>query len=114
MKKVAELSGRDLDLWVSHAEAIEAFSDGRKVYNMDDEMRHYHPTEDWSIAGPIIEREHILCGMAPSGEWAAFRNTAITGEALAPRHYGKNYLEAAMRCYVAIKFGDEVDENTCQ
>ena len=54
----------------------------------------------WEEAGPIIERERIT--IEPWGlEWVA--------SLPAIRKQAKTPLEAAMRCFVASKLGDEVE-----
>ena len=67
----------------------------------------YCASTNWSIGGPIIEREKI--GFKYTGtamEFVAWLN----GE-LSTKHdcYGPTPLIAAMRCYVASRLGDEVD-----
>lgn len=79
----------------------------------------YQPSIDWSQGGPIIEREGINL-WSPNGFsgvkffkadgtplWYAVNGTT----SLAKRASGMDAspLIAAMRCYVAIKLGDEVD-----
>ena len=51
MKKVAELEGDDLDAVVAKAEGW-AFTDPETITT--------YPSRDWSIGGPIIEREQIF------------------------------------------------------
>jgi hypothetical protein len=59
------------------------------------------PSTDWKQGGPIIEREQIdiQCFPRKSGGvvWRTFHAD------------GPTPLIAAMRCFVAIKLGDEVD-----
>jgi hypothetical protein len=57
---------------------------------------------DWSLAGPIIERERIR--LDPRGLWCAAHDTHEWTESTGPTP-----LIAAMRCYVASKLGDEVE-----
>jgi hypothetical protein len=61
---------------------------------------------DWSLGGPIIEREFI-CVSAPmhpsTAPWFAISDS--TG----CKSSGPTPLIAAMRCYVASKLGEEVD-----
>lgn len=64
----------------------------------------WQPSTNWAQGGPIIEREKISV-WARGNEWAA--------EAFTPNHQGDEQegptpLIAAMRCYVAMKLGDEV------
>lgn len=94
---------------------------------------------DWAFGGPIIERERIISVALPSGQAAAFipERMQVSCESIpvafsarglgqidtaeyingqvdirlqAPRVFmGGTHLVAAMRAYVASKFGDEVD-----
>ena len=63
---------------------------------------------DWSQGGPIIERELITltCG-SDATFWCATQFWACPDTP--KKAYGPTALSAAMRCYVAIKMGDEVD-----
>lgn len=90
--KVSELSGHDLDKWVSKAEGC----------------RRIHPfSSKWMLAGPIIERERITLSAVIGGQWAAYKDPQASNSF---DQYGSTPLEAAMRCYVASKFGDEVPD----
>lgn len=63
---------------------------------------------NWSLAGPIIERERINIRPNQSdGDFKAFVIIRPTG--LAHRHAGPTPLIAAMRCYVAKELGEEVE-----
>jgi hypothetical protein len=97
--KTSELTGAQLDYWVAKAEG--------KTPTVDDQMR-FMPASDWSQGGPIIERERI--GLAfGKAEWFAEGNDPPTD--YKRRVYkASTPLVAAMRAYVASKFGDEVDE----
>ena len=74
----------------------------RKAYGLVDLWELGYST-DWSLAGPIIEREGIelLC------ETVGFRWVAMPQKG--PEWRGPTPLIAAMRCYVASKLGDEVE-----
>jgi len=71
------------------------------------------PTEsystDWAQGGPIIGRENIsIVREGDAGNWVA----SVYNYAEADWHShteGTTPLEAAMRCYVASKLGDEVE-----
>ena len=73
----------------------------------------YQPTEKWEQGGPIIERECIAtyasgaCSVTPKNPdyWVA--EILDTEEMIT--QYGPTPLIAAMRCYCASKFGDEVE-----
>ena len=68
--------------------------------------KEYSPSLLWVLGGPIMERERIALEPTYTTEWVAFVNVA--GE---PRYAcsGSTPLLAAMRCYVATKFGGEID-----
>ena len=70
-------------------------------------LKRFQATANWSIAGPIIEGECIEVSCIHTTGW-----TPNSWDARHPqRHYAKGPtpLVAAMRCYVASKFGDEID-----
>ena len=65
----------------------------------------YLPSTDWSLGGPIIEREGISLD-----QYHDFPNWAAS----CPPESGFNWfgptiLIAAMRCYVASKMGDDIE-----
>lgn len=65
----------------------------------------------WSAGGPIIEREGIEttpCACKTEKMWSAWLPFASTGEPW--RVFGPTPLIAAMRAYVASKFGETVEE----
>jgi hypothetical protein len=103
--KTSELQGAALDWAVAKAEgftANQAWTHG-KVALWKGRAYKYAPSTDWSQGGPIIEREGIelLC------ESFGFRWVASPQKGLEWR--GPTPLIAAMRCYVASKFWDEID-----
>lgn len=119
MKKVSELEGAELDYWVAKALGLNTngwvifVHDGkckttRKIGNAPCEIeeRELRFCEDWSHGGPIIEREHI---------WLAESYGSVTWRATMALHFwdkamdGPTPLIAAMRCFVASKFGESVD-----
>lgn len=62
---------------------------------------------DWSQGGPIIERECITLVNADGADvWSAY---PIADNPVAHRRSGSTPLIAAMRCYVASKFGDSIE-----
>lgn len=123
--KTHELSGAELDQWVARAEGVDAvLSDMHRngtrncvtFYRRDEDGfldgRSYCPSEHWSDGGPIIERERIWIAEC-SGAWSA--KPALNFDKVErPETWGSTPLEAAMRCFVASKFGDEVDTPTHQ
>ena len=105
--KTAELSGMALNWAVAKAEGITyAVWEGQVVDKFSNPLL-YH--DDWSLAGAIIEREGMGLWMyhwneqgEPESGWYAEDKD---GDHV---HTGKTPLEAALRCYVASKLGDEV------
>lgn len=71
----------------------------------------YQPSTDWAQGGPILEREGITLRVNARvlGHWAAFIDFGGSNCNIKARHTGPTPLIAAMRCYVASKFGDEVE-----
>lgn len=65
-------------------------------------LNHFHPTSCWSIAGPIIEREGITLRCGLHGWDAELPEFGVLTD-------GKSALEAAMRCFIASKLGDEIE-----
>lgn len=123
--KVSELSGTPLDYWVARAEGYDPEKeqvilhvDGtcRIAYHEDDDPdSRYNPSQSWMWGGPIIERAKIDLKSPPNIDapdehidWAASvddRSVSYTVE-----WYGETPLLAAMRAYVASKFGKEVGD----
>lgn len=68
----------------------------------------FKPSEYWTQGGPIIERERLCLRIGHDGVWLAFsmQNYNDDQEFM---HGGTTPLEAAMRCFVASKLGNEVD-----
>lgn len=112
--KVSDLTGAMLDMWVAKAEGLKASIEeiGGKNYCLQgDKCRMgYSPSSDWSQGGPIIEREKIKLEpihKLKGGEFVCWNAKAL------PWMYameGETPLLAAMRAYVASKFGLEVEE----
>jgi hypothetical protein len=113
--EVAELEGALLDAAVILANN----SDGRPPYSYGE---RYQPSRRWEQAGPIIRHERIMlepwteedgsqmCGDEPfwdrlggAKDWFALVKGEDGGA------FGRSPLIAAMRAYVASKFGDEVE-----
>lgn len=103
--KVSELEGRELNFWAMKAWNEETGfipKEGASAFN------------SWEQVGQIIEREKISIRFIESEqEWIAIRwvdneNPKKIGHQV--EQWGPTPLVAAMRCYVASKFGEEVDE----
>jgi hypothetical protein len=107
--KVAELSGELLDaqVWLALGPAYP----GQPPRPCPIDWR---PSTNWAQAGPIIEREKISIDYEPawpeSTEPAFWGASLHIGETLLSGH-GETPLLAAMRCYVARVFGDEVPDS---
>jgi len=73
--------------------------------------RHFNPSTDWAHGGPIIERERIAV-VHYSDRWGAHiwpgSETWIDTDVYEADGEGATPLIAAMRAYVASKFGNEV------
>lgn len=132
--KVSELRGALLDYWVARAEGLEvtALPKDQRYSPPARHMIRQKPSDpeqcqcswhgvgyrfipnysnDWAQGGPIIERERIkVQPTIPTGKtWYStmMRGTSPDDMKLS-RSHADTPLVAAMRAYVASKFGDEV------
>jgi hypothetical protein len=126
--KVSELEGGLLDAAVAKAEglltsqrfSIEGGGDHGPIrFRVNGEP--YAPSEEWKVGGPIIERERIVAwrpDVIKYHVWAAIlpesKGLGTYSGYRIDLHYhdgmpGPTLLVAAMRAYVASKFGDEVE-----
>jgi hypothetical protein len=130
--KTAELTGAQLDLWVAHAEGMPIYECGADSWPGNgavhceafrrplitvgltgamhiEHMGHsepYTPSTNWAQGGPIIEREKIGVTFGRvSDQWYAMVQSGGIGPRLSSM--SDTPLVAAMRAYVASKFGDE-------
>lgn len=111
--KISELTGPQLDYWVARAEGYHGILVDSEECRICPEgvsapyASIYAPSLNWATGGPIIEREQIsVIRFECSDVWEA---VALSEPIVAT---GQTSLEAAMRCFVTCKFGDEVsDEN---
>jgi len=121
--KTAELEGALLDLWVARAEGMDRvphewgtasinelgrLSVARNRWNG---ARYFEPHRKWQDAGPIIEREKLMIQpKLENGEWfGEWRSVCLSWKDRTHSDVtGSTPLEAAMRCYVWAKFGEEV------
>jgi hypothetical protein len=106
---VSELTGELLDTWVARAAGvpIKRRADGF-LYTDEDHPKAWQPSNFWEDAGPIIERAGI--GVSPyRGVWGAWLSVdSYVGN---PDMTGETPRIAAMRAFVASKFGDTVPDN---
>lgn len=115
--KTAELEGAQLDYWVAKAEGhrvrlvgeIVVFYEGGDDSGLKERRGpQFSPSADWSDGGPIIEREKIELSYIDIDCWYARVNPYAAEPYGIPPYEGATPLIAAMRAYVASKFGDEV------
>lgn len=125
--KTANLTGDVLDYWVARAEGMDhspylrAMAPGcclLQVTEPDDggtitRWVAYDPSTNWAIGGPIIERERALsietC-YGDEGWYVRSRHAPCDGD----QFYSDTLLVAAMRAYVASKFGSEVSDSAIE
>lgn len=106
--KTENLIGATLDYWA-------AIANGHDVSKWGMVPMDAWYSSRWEIAGPIIERERLQISYMPSDaehdvpRWYANPYPPLDATGGNSR-VGRTALEAAMRCYVAIKFGDEVPD----
>ena len=75
-------------------------------YENPDLWQRYAPSIDWAQGGPIIESNEIELKSIEEGVWQA----SNLFDDMEWHHFvGYSPLEAAMRCYVAHKLGEEVE-----
>ena len=112
---IDDIDGISLDRWVAKAEGIEVkYSTALEAWRIigePDEIQ-WLPHQDWAQAGPIIEREKIAISPR-AGEWTA--SIADPSEnpnspVVIAERTGATPLMAAMRCFVAHRFGEELPE----
>lgn len=99
--KTSELSGAHLDAAVAKIENRPPAED-------------FSPSTDWSIAGLLIEREKIHVAPMPGKGWTWCACVVSLDTAGGPDRgawmEGRTPLIAAMRAYVASKFGRDVPD----
>lgn len=113
--KTSKLTGAALDWAVAECESALVFVQGRgsqrrlvsRIYDPEESFYFYSPSTDWAIGGPIIERERIQTWKDDcSNDWLA---SAFQDSSEDEFHVsGPTLLIAAMRCFVASKFGEKV------
>lgn len=122
--KVSELDGAELDYWVARAEGLPLSSEwnarvgpGILVGVGAGDLNAFSPSTDWRDGGPIIEKAEIGVQYWYEDEddpddyiqtWLASIRNADLSEG--PQFAGQSPLVAAMRAYVASKFGTHVDD----
>lgn len=109
--KTAELTGIALDWAVAKCEfdGCEDWDGTLSGVDAVSDMQGgtFNPSTDWALGGAIIERENISITGTNFPWWECDTGWyAHIGDHYA---HGSTPLEAAMRCYVASKLGDEVE-----
>jgi hypothetical protein len=112
---ILEMNATQLDLWVAKAEGLEVrYTAAREYWRVLGELEEIQwlPHRDWSQAGPIIEREGIGFFRASSPDAGEYGDEPwVASDAQDQCTYrGATPLIAAMRVYVASKYGDNVPD----
>ena len=112
--KTSELTGIALDWavelakgthWSVHGYFVFKYANGTtRTFERKPEWRY---STDWSQGGPIIERERLNLRASGAGDWVASTHDVQHPDRVI--QYAPTPLIAAMRCYVASKFGDEIE-----
>lgn len=111
--KTQKLANPQLDWAVAKALNIEVeiFAGRYVVLKPEGQVyscKVFAPSLNWAQGGPIIERERI--SIRPDTTTPDYRAFVIRPpEGLHHRYIGATPLEAAMRCYVAMVLGEEVE-----
>lgn len=100
--KTSELDGAQLDYAVAKCEGEEVRLEKGQLEALWTD-NGYKPSTYWAQGGPIIEREMITVGPAKHEGFMAWAWPKKDG------FWGDSPLVAAMRCYVAIKLGEEIE-----
>lgn len=114
--KTADLIGSALD-WAAAeclgATRIQLYEyNGRRMIRVSlPEGIHapWEPSRYWGQGGPIIEREWLDTTSWPNESNENLRWECMQYDSINCRTFGPTPLIAAMRCFVASRFGDEVD-----
>lgn len=106
--KTCELEGAELDYWVANA-LNEGNGGNRDQFMWAHGVGWLRYSEEWGLGGPIIEREQE--SIDDKGAGGLWRSQGAWKSQLKRDGWvcdGPTPLIAAMRCYVASKFGEEV------
>lgn len=109
--KVSELTDALLDAAVAKAEGHEVRTRDAGVEVLTLGWQLYSPCSAWVQGGPILERERISVTWDDIKErfYADLEHTTLPNCVQRSFGIGPSYLIAAMRAFVASKFGEEVD-----
>ncbi|MBR7929406.1 phage protein NinX family protein [Burkholderia ambifaria] len=116
--KVSELQGTLLDYWVARAEGYPLSCDWNQgeyilIGTGAGDLEQFSPSSEWDDGGPIIDRTPYGIFERFEGCWAAgiYRPQSGMRDLCVSYQLGDTILIAAMRAYVASKFGDEVPDD---
>ena len=110
-----DLIGVALDWAVAKCEGykIQYSANGTCIFvNAGDGYECFSPSTDWSQGGPIIEMERITINydnLDGTGACKAYYLKTLFDDQEGWQQYGTTPLIAAMRCYVASKLCDTVE-----
>ena len=127
--KTSELTGAALDWAVAKCKNLNivfdpmGFGDGPNggfwVWDETDRQkairqkigRTYSPSTDWAQGGLILTNARISRTIDHSGQWIAYWTDGYTegDEGKLHMQCDRSELVAGLRCYVAMKLGDEVE-----
>ncbi|MDQ0001903.1 transcriptional regulator with XRE-family HTH domain [Variovorax boronicumulans] len=116
LPKVAELVGRELDLWVAIAQGDDAeMIDGEPVIPVPGQAGRsvLAYSSNWSHAGPILSEFEMHFTPTPSGiqfdRILRMEKGVIARPAAHPiAAWGRNHLEAGMRAYLLAELGERI------
>lgn len=105
--KTSDLTGALLDYWVAMAadKSVCIFEGGCYLENGLDS---YSPSTNWVDGGPIVEENSIQLSNHAQGGQRALSEWSAKMIGSSRIIFGATPLIAAMRCFVARKYGDEV------
>lgn len=105
-KSVFELSGAELDYAVARAAGLrcELQSPDKCTFSGSDEL--FEPSVNWMQGGPIIELAQLR--VEPPSRGMKLWSASAVSHTTSANEWGATLLEAAMRCFVALKLGPEV------
>ena len=110
--KVSELTGPALDWAVAKCKGQALLDPNNNEWEYcwnllgDNSGDYYFPSSDWSQGGPLIQMYEIDLKSVGEGVWQAYN---IFDDMEWHHFLGYSPLEAAMRCHVAHKLGEEVE-----
>ncbi len=102
--ETGKLKGPSLNWAVATALGRDVYVDEDGDLVARDGIDELNWAEEWAEGGPVIERERLCVEPGEADIWTA--RQPWHGGAI---EFGATMLEAAMRCFVASKLGDEVD-----